>query len=55
MVITAMKSKDACSLEGQEEGMAIHSSILAFRIPLTEKPARLEFMELQRVRVATQL
>ena len=30
--------------------MATHSSILAFRIPLTEEPVRLEFMELQRDR-----
>ena len=50
MVTSAMKLKDACSLEAQEEGMATQSSILAFRIPLTEEPVRLEFMELQRDR-----
>ena len=32
-----------------EEGMAIHSSILAWRIPWTEEPGRLQFMGLQRV------
>ena len=33
-----------------EEGMATHSSILAWRIPWTEEPGRLESMGLQRVR-----
>ena len=33
-----------------EEGMATHSSILAWRIPWTEEPGGLKFMELQRVR-----
>jgi len=33
-----------------EEGMATHSSILAWRIPWTEKPGRLQSMESQRVR-----
>ena len=32
-----------------EKGMAIHSSILAWRIPWTEEPGRLQSMELQRV------
>ena len=32
-----------------EKGMAIHSSILACRIPWTEKPGGLQTMELQRV------
>ena len=32
-----------------EEGMATHSSILAWRIPWTEKPAELESIESQRV------
>ena len=31
------------------EGMATHSSILAQRIPWTEKPGRLQFMGSQRV------
>ena len=33
-----------------EEGMATHSSILAWRIPWTEKPGRLQSTGLQRVR-----
>ena len=32
-----------------EEGMATHSSILAWRIPLTEEPGGLQSMGLQRV------
>ena len=33
-----------------EEGMATHSSILAWRIPWTEEPGGLQSLELQRVR-----
>ena len=33
-----------------EEGMATHSSILAWRIPWTEKPVGLQFIGLHRVR-----
>ena len=44
----------ACQSLGQEdpleEGMATHSSILAWRIPWTEKPGRLQSIGLQRVR-----
>ena len=32
-----------------EEGMAAHSSALAWRIPWTEEPCRLQSVELQRV------
>ena len=32
-----------------EKGMATHSSILAWRIPWTEDPGRLQSMGLQRV------
>ena len=32
-----------------EKGMAIHSSILAWRIPWTEEASRLQFIGLQRV------
>ena len=32
-----------------EKGMAIHPSILAWRIQWTENPGRLQFMESQRV------
>ena len=31
-----------------EKGMATHSSILAWEIPWTEEPGRLQSMELQR-------
>ena len=33
----------------QEKGMATHSGILAWRIPLTEEPGGLQSMGLQRV------
>ena len=33
-----------------EKGKAIHSSILASKIPWTEEPGRLQSMELQKVR-----
>ena len=33
-----------------EEGMAPHSSILAWRIPWTEEPGGLQFIRLKRVR-----
>ena len=33
----------------QEEGMATHSSILSWRIPWTEGPDGLQYMESQRV------
>ena len=33
-----------------EKGMATYSSILAWRIPLTEEPGGLQFMGSQRVR-----
>ena len=38
-----------------EKGMATHSSILAWRIPWTEKPGRLQFMGSQRARQDGQL
>ena len=34
-----------------EKGMATHSSILAWRIPWTEKPGRLQSMGSSRVRL----
>ena len=44
---------DTSSIQGQEdlleEDMATHSSILAWRIPWTEKPGGLQSIELQRV------
>jgi len=33
-----------------EKGMVTHSSVLAWRIPWTEEPSRLQTTELQRVR-----
>ena len=33
-----------------EKGMATHSSVLAWRTPLTEEPGELQSMGLQRVR-----
>ena len=33
-----------------EKGMATHSSILAWRIPWTEEPGKLQFMGSQKVR-----
>ena len=33
-----------------EEGMATHSSVLAWRIPWTEEPGGLQSMGLQKVR-----
>ena len=46
-------ARDTGSSPGQEdsleEGMATHSSILAWRITWTEEPGRLQFMESHRV------
>ena len=51
--LCAMKETWVCSL-GQdyplEKGMAPHSSVLAWRIPWTEEPGRLQSLESQRVR-----
>ena len=48
----AMQETQVRSL-GQEdplkEGMAVHSSILAWRIPWTEEPGGLQSLELKRV------
>ena len=38
-----------CQEDPLEEGMATHSSILAWKIPWTEKPGRLLSMGSQRV------
>ena len=37
------------SRRSPEEGMATHSGILAWRIPWTEEPGRLQSMESQKV------
>ena len=43
------RDKDLISEDPLERGMTTHSSILAWRIPWTEKPDGLQFMGLQRV------
>ena len=51
--LPAMQETQVRSLGGEnplEKGMAIQSSILAWRIPWTEQPGWLQFMESQRVR-----
>ena len=50
--LPAMQETGVQSLDWEdplEEGMATHSSILAWRIPWTEEPGRLQFTGLQRV------
>ena len=51
---SARSAGDPGSISGQEdpleEGTAMHSRILAWRIPRTEEPGRLQSMWLQRVR-----
>ena len=51
--LPAMQETQVRSL-GQEDplekGLATHSSILAWRIPWTEEPGSLQYIELQRVR-----
>ena len=51
--LPAMQETQVRSLGGEnplEKGMAIQSSILAWRIPWTEQPGWLQFTESQRVR-----
>ena len=51
---SACNTRDPGSIPGSErspgEGMAIHSSILAWRIPWKEEPSRLQSLGLQRIR-----
>ena len=51
--LPAMRETQVQSLQSQEvppeKGMATHSHILAWRIPWTEEPGRLQSMGLQRV------
>ena len=50
--LPAMQETQVRSLgweDALEKGMATHSSILAWKIPWTEEPGRLQFMESQRV------
>ena len=44
MQVRSLGQKDSL-----EKGMATHSCILAWRIPWTEEPGRLQSMELHRV------
>ena len=56
--LPAMQETQLQSLDGEdplEEGMVTHSSILAWRIPWTEEPGRLQSMGSQRVRLFIQL
>ena len=50
--LPAMQETQVRSLDQEdplEKAMATHSSILAWKIPWTEKPGRLQSMGLQRV------
>ena len=50
--LPAMRETQVRSLgweDALEKGMATHSSILAWKIPWTEEPGRLQSMQLQRV------
>ena len=50
--LPAMRETQVQSLglkDPQEKGMATHSSVLAWRIPLTEEPGELQPLESQRV------
>ena len=50
--LTAVQETQVCSLGWEdplEKEMATHSSTLAWKIPWTEEPGRLQFMRLQRV------
>ena len=51
--LPAIKETSVQSLDQEdplEEGMAIHSSILVWRIPGSEEPGRLQFIGWQRVK-----
>ena len=51
--LPAMQETQVWSLSGKdplEKGMATHSNILAWRIPQTEEPGRLQSIGLQKVR-----
>ena len=51
--LPAVQESGVQSLGGEdplEEGMATHSSVLAWRIPWTEEPGGLQSIGLQRVR-----
>ena len=48
-LVNAGEVRDVCQEDPLEEEMATYSSILAWRIPGTEEPDRLQPIELQRV------
>ena len=53
--LPAMQEPQVLSLDQEdplENGMATHSSILAWRIPWTEEPGGLEYLRSQRVRLS---
>ena len=45
-----IRVQSLCQEDRMEEGMATHSSILAWRIPWTEEPGGLQSIGSQRVR-----
>ena len=50
--LPAMQETQVLSLSWKdplEKGMAAHSSMLAWRIPWTEEPGGLQFVELQKI------
>ena len=50
--LPAIQETQVCSMpwaDPLEKGVATHSSILAWKIPWTEKPGRLQFMGSKRV------
>ena len=52
-ILSAMQKTRVWSLDQEDplvKGMATHSSILAWRVPWTEEPVRLQSMGSQRVR-----
>ena len=48
LVMWEMPVQSLCCEDPLEEGMATHSSILAWRIPWTEEPGRLQFIGPQK-------
>ena len=47
--VQQMPVRPLCREDPLEEGMATHSSILAWRVPWTEEPGGLQSMRSQRV------
>ena len=56
--LTTVEETQVCSLgleDALEEGMASHSSVLAWRIPWTEEPGGLQYMGSQRLDMTERL